>query len=268
MRALLCAAIVAAGATGARGVVEDLTYPPDLFQKQLGKGKPTFLLFFAPWCRHCTGALQLWEELAAAVDANPAAAAGLNIAKLDANENAIAGNDYEVTEFPSVRWVPQGSTQSSPYSKGMDIASLLVYLNDKLGTIVQPAPTKAPSGDGGASTEDRASRAERIKAFQQEHMATLQKIADEEGLDAAKDFLALHNMEDIIKVTTPDHLGQDGDGERDMLRKMAETRGVEGVREFLQGQGLDTGTINEVLKSVGLETTDAQQDPGYDEWDF
>ena len=49
---------------------------------------------------------------------------------------------------------------------------------------IHPCAGQGAAGD--ASKPSRAEKAERIKKFQQEHMGTLQKIADEEGLDAPK----------------------------------------------------------------------------------
>eukprot|EP01062_Namystynia_karyoxenos_P050799 TRINITY_DN3966_c0_g1_i1.p1 TRINITY_DN3966_c0_g1~~TRINITY_DN3966_c0_g1_i1.p1 ORF type:complete len:269 (+),score=128.37 TRINITY_DN3966_c0_g1_i1:66-872(+) len=258
--------LLAAAAPAAGRLAADLTFPPGLFQQRLGKAKDALVLFYAPWCKHCDPALKAWEDLAASVGADAAASAQLSIAVIDANENALAGNEYEVTEFPSVRWVPRDAARPSPYGEGIAIDKLLAYVNKQLGLNVQPkAGGEEPKADDWMS--DPAQRRERVRKFQEEHMHTLQKIADDEGLEAARNFLELHGMEKLIRVTTPDHLTKDGDAERDMLRKMGESKGVEHVRDFLQRQGLTGDTINDVLKSIGFDPEE-KQDPGFDDWDF
>eukprot|EP01065_Artemidia_motanka_P024725 TRINITY_DN2962_c0_g3_i1.p1 TRINITY_DN2962_c0_g3~~TRINITY_DN2962_c0_g3_i1.p1 ORF type:complete len:263 (+),score=80.66 TRINITY_DN2962_c0_g3_i1:102-890(+) len=260
------AAVVALAAVLAcEAAPTDLTFPPYKYRDELGKKKAAMVLFHAPWCKHCEPAAALWERLAASIAADAEASERVLVAAIDANENAMAGNDYEVVEYPSVRWVPRQTTHAQPYTGPMTIDGLLAFVNGKLSLNV-----KAVAGEDVPDLSwkrDPAARAKAIRKFQEEHLGTLQKIADEEGLEAAKVFLTKHGMEDIIKVTTPDQLAKDGTNERTLLRKMADTKGVESVREFLENQNLDASTIKDIMTAVGLEVPQ-KEEPKFDTFDF
>ena len=54
------------------------------------------------------------------------------VAEIDmtANEATLPGFDY--TGFPTMFWVPKGSTTPEPYSSGRDKASMRAFIDEKV----------------------------------------------------------------------------------------------------------------------------------------
>lgn len=91
-----------------------------------GKSSGVFLEVYAPWCGHCKKLIPVWEKLAAEFSGGD-----VIIAKCDGTENEIKGIDWK--GFPTLKWVPAGSSEVEDYSGGRDEDALISFVSGKLG---------------------------------------------------------------------------------------------------------------------------------------
>ncbi|KAK8828956.1 hypothetical protein WA538_000959 [Blastocystis sp. DL] len=61
-----------------------------------------FVKFYAPWCGHCKKLAPIWEDLADALEGE------VNVAQVDATENAILSDLYEIEGFPTLYFFENG----------------------------------------------------------------------------------------------------------------------------------------------------------------
>eukprot|EP00043_Microstomoeca_roanoka_P006347 m.62154 g.62154 ORF g.62154 m.62154 type:complete len:480 (-) comp13378_c0_seq1:209-1648(-) len=87
------------------------------------KDKDVFIEFYAPWCGHCKKLAPTWSQLADefADDDN------VVVAKLDATANDFP-SEFPVRGYPSIFWVPAGSTTPVKYEGGRELNDLVDYV--------------------------------------------------------------------------------------------------------------------------------------------
>ncbi|KAJ5101806.1 Protein disulfide-isomerase tigA [Penicillium alfredii] len=102
------------------------------FPKTIGGDKNVLVAFTAPWCGHCKSLAPTWETLATDFAREP----NVVIAKVDAeapNSRALA-KEQGITGYPTIKFIPKGSTEPEVYSGGRSEEALVEFLNTKTGT--------------------------------------------------------------------------------------------------------------------------------------
>lgn len=97
--------------------------------------KHHFVMFYAPWCGHCTRLKPTWEELAtklAASSGEPVA-----VAKVDCTVDTELCSKNDVTGYPTLKFFKVGAGESSKYRGPRDLASLQKFVADSLGVAVE-----------------------------------------------------------------------------------------------------------------------------------
>ncbi|EPY22551.1 protein disulfide-isomerase [Strigomonas culicis] len=74
------------------------------FAKYVQEKKPMFVLFYAPWCGHCKKLHPVFDKLAEAFEKED-----VLIAKLDATENDVDRELFEVKGFPTLYFIKNGA---------------------------------------------------------------------------------------------------------------------------------------------------------------
>ncbi|EGD76553.1 disulfide isomerase [Salpingoeca rosetta] len=94
------------------------------FDDVVVEDKDVFIEFYAPWCGHCKKLAPTWSELGDefADDDN------VVIAKIDATANDFPST-FPVRGYPSIFFVPAGSTTPKKYDGGRDVTHLVDYVN-------------------------------------------------------------------------------------------------------------------------------------------
>lgn len=52
---------------------------------------------------------------------------------MDANEHRELGTRFEVSGFPTLKFVPKGSKEPVAYEGGREVGALVAFMNDKAG---------------------------------------------------------------------------------------------------------------------------------------
>jgi len=111
----------------------------DDFDNVIGKDKPAFVEFFAPWCGHC----QKFEPDYEIVGNAFAKSNDVIIAKVDGDKNkALAGRF--ANGFPTLKFFPKGSIEPVSYEGSRDPSEIVDYINKQAGSRGR-LPGKAPS---------------------------------------------------------------------------------------------------------------------------
>jgi len=84
----------------------------DKFDTEVSK-KPHFIMFFAPWCRHCKNLAPSWQELAEKY--NKADEQKVVVAKVDCTIETDLCSSQNVTEYPTLKFFKSGADSSVMY---------------------------------------------------------------------------------------------------------------------------------------------------------
>merc|ERR1712113_454634 len=93
------------------------------FKKVVDGSRDIFIKYYAPWCGHCKAMAQDYIDLAAELP-------DVAIAEFDATANDNVNAKFEFTGFPTLFWVPKGTTVPVPYSSGRSKANMLEFINN------------------------------------------------------------------------------------------------------------------------------------------
>lgn len=108
------------------------------------------LMVSAPWCGYCKKIRPAFFRFARAVSANPAAAAVLEVAKMNGPTNEIRHKGFAVTHYPTIWFVRKGEKQPVVFSGRSTEEGFLEFVKkhatnpaDLEGIVTTPKP---PSG--------------------------------------------------------------------------------------------------------------------------
>ena len=86
---------------------------PTNFDKVVNGRKLALVELYAPWCGHCKTLTPEIKKLASAVAADPALAARVTIAKVNADEHRTLGERLEVRGFPTLKMFKRGEAPTA-----------------------------------------------------------------------------------------------------------------------------------------------------------
>lgn len=102
------------------------------FDKLYEEGQGSLVMFHAPWCGHCKALSPKFDEAAKAF-----ANEKVILAKFDADKYKKVPSEYDVSGYPTLKYIPADCTSSScaePYSGAREAADLVKFVNSKEGT--------------------------------------------------------------------------------------------------------------------------------------
>jgi len=101
----------------------------DSFDTDVAK-KPSFVMFFAPWCGHCKKLAPTWQELAEKY--NKAEEQEVVIAKVDCTVETALCSAQDVTGYPTLKFFKSLET-SEKHRGGRDLDSLVAFIDEQMG---------------------------------------------------------------------------------------------------------------------------------------
>lgn len=95
--------------------------------------KNVLVMFYAPWCGHCTSLKPVYAKLAVAFAGE---AATVEVVAVDADEDKEGAEPFGVEGFPTIVLLKKGQTvsQGIKYEGGRSLSAFVQYLNGELGT--------------------------------------------------------------------------------------------------------------------------------------
>lgn len=102
-------------------------YNPNNFKQQIEEMDGNFVMFYAPWCRHCTVFLPIWHELAELVNTKGSKFA---IAQVDCTLHHRLCHEYEITGYPTLLYFHKNIFIPMEYKGTRDLPSLTLFLSE------------------------------------------------------------------------------------------------------------------------------------------
>ncbi|CAH2040785.1 unnamed protein product, partial [Iphiclides podalirius] len=102
-------------------------YGPDNFKSQIEDMDGNFIMFYAPWCRHCTEFHPIWAELAELVNTKGSKFA---IAQVDCTKHPKLCHDNDITGYPSLLYYHRNSFSPVEFKGTRDLPSLTLFLSE------------------------------------------------------------------------------------------------------------------------------------------
>ncbi|XP_041968407.1 thioredoxin domain-containing protein 5 homolog [Aricia agestis] len=102
-------------------------YGPEDFKRQIEILDGNFIMFYAPWCRHCTEFYPTWSELGEHINSR-----GTNfaIARVDCTKHARLCHEVDITGYPTLLFFHKKSFTPIEYKGARDLPSLSHFLNE------------------------------------------------------------------------------------------------------------------------------------------
>ncbi|GLH07390.1 Thioredoxin domain-containing protein 5 homolog [Gryllus bimaculatus] len=107
-----------------------LVYSSDQFLTEVSK-QNHFVMFFAPWCGHCSRLSPTWDQLADKY--NSAEKNSVKIAKVDCTVETSLCSEQDVTGYPTLKLFKTGEDEGVKYRGTRDLASLTTFISEQLG---------------------------------------------------------------------------------------------------------------------------------------
>jgi len=89
-----------------------------------------FIMFYAPWCGHCSRLKPTWEELATNMQSD--SNRKVNIAQVDCTVETELCSTQDVTGYPTLKLFVKGSKEAVRYRGPRDLTSLLSFIDENL----------------------------------------------------------------------------------------------------------------------------------------
>ncbi|XP_037303108.1 thioredoxin domain-containing protein 5 homolog [Manduca sexta] len=102
-------------------------YNPSNFKYQIEEMDGNFIMFYAPWCRHCTEFHPTWSELAELVNTKDSKFA---IAQIDCTLHARLCHDNDITGYPTLLYFHKNTFTPVEYKGTRDLPSLTLFLSE------------------------------------------------------------------------------------------------------------------------------------------
>lgn len=98
------------------------------------------IAFYAPWCKICDSFFLKWDEVSLKLHDS-----GIIVAKADISENQVLRSLYEITRFPTIKYIRNGTTYSFFGKKDVETIIKFViysYMEDDCEFIVVNSPVE------------------------------------------------------------------------------------------------------------------------------
>ncbi|XP_049871027.1 thioredoxin domain-containing protein 5 homolog [Pectinophora gossypiella] len=102
-------------------------YGSDNFKQQIEEMDGNFIMFYAPWCRHCTDFHPIWMELAELVNTKNSKFA---IAQVDCTVHSKLCHENDITGYPTLLYFHKNSFLPVEYKGTRDLPSLTLFLSE------------------------------------------------------------------------------------------------------------------------------------------
>lgn len=102
-------------------------YGPDNFKQQIENMDGNFIMFYAPWCSHCTKFHPIWSELAELVNTKESKFA---IAQVDCTIYTKLCHENDITGYPTLLYFHKNSFSPVEYKGARDLPSLTLFLSE------------------------------------------------------------------------------------------------------------------------------------------
>ncbi|XP_063244147.1 thioredoxin domain-containing protein 5 homolog [Bacillus rossius redtenbacheri] len=127
-----------------------------------------FIMFYAPWCGHCSKLAPTWEELASTF--HKGSDPDVIIGKVDCTVETALCSENDVTGYPTLKFFKIGESEGVKFRGTRDVSSLTSFIYEQLGITPEEPEGKpdVPEPVGGLYelTEDSFSKhTERGKHF-------------------------------------------------------------------------------------------------------
>ncbi|XP_023945988.2 thioredoxin domain-containing protein 5 homolog [Bicyclus anynana] len=116
-------------------------YGPDNFKRQIADMDGNFIMFYAPWCRHCTEFHPIWSELAELVNTKDSRFA---IAQVDCTRHSKVCHENDITGYPTLLYFHKNSLSPVEYKGTRDLPSLTLFLSEAFTLKAEVADTEKP----------------------------------------------------------------------------------------------------------------------------
>ena len=108
---------------GPGGASDVITATDATFEEVIQSSDVVVMVFYAPWCGHCTRMVPAWEELAKDAESD------VTIAKLDCDAHRDLGSEYGVRGFPTNKFFPAGEDKSAQdFNGARDVNSFKSFI--------------------------------------------------------------------------------------------------------------------------------------------
>ncbi|XP_073952179.1 thioredoxin domain-containing protein 5 homolog [Choristoneura fumiferana] len=124
------------------GTVYD--YDAETFEQQIKEMDGNFIMFYAPWCRHCTNFQPMWTELAELVNTKESRFA---IAQVDCTRHSRLCHDNAITGYPTLLYYHKNSLLPVEYKGLRDLPSLTLFLSEVFNTKTEDPDSKLPKSE-------------------------------------------------------------------------------------------------------------------------
>ncbi|CAH1635823.1 unnamed protein product [Spodoptera littoralis] len=102
-------------------------YNANNFKIQIEEMDGNFIMFYAPWCRHCTEFHPIWAELAELVNTKDSKFA---IAQVDCTIHFKLCNENDITGYPTLLYYHKNTFSPVEYKGTRDLPSLTLFLSE------------------------------------------------------------------------------------------------------------------------------------------
>ncbi|XP_053605167.1 thioredoxin domain-containing protein 5 homolog [Plodia interpunctella] len=102
-------------------------YDSNNFKQRIEEMDGNFILFYAPWCSHCTSFYPIWQELAELVNSKGSKFA---IAQVDCTMHPKLCNDNDITGYPTLLYFHKNTFTPVEFQGTRDLPSLTLFLSD------------------------------------------------------------------------------------------------------------------------------------------
>ncbi|KAL3693310.1 hypothetical protein R1sor_006961 [Riccia sorocarpa] len=99
------------------------------FETSVSK-KPTFVLFYAPWCSHCQQLEHTWKDLACRL---PKGGFDVQLAQIDAEKYGDVAEKYKVVKYPTLIFFKSGKPTEN-HTGARDVDSLMTFIDENYKT--------------------------------------------------------------------------------------------------------------------------------------
>lgn len=107
-------------------------YSANNFKERVEQLDGNFIMFYAPWCRHCTEFHPIWQELAKLVNTRDSKFA---IAQVDCTLHFKLCHENDITGYPTLLYFHKNLfTHSVEYKGTRDLPSLTIFLSEVFTT--------------------------------------------------------------------------------------------------------------------------------------
>ncbi|XP_038221752.1 thioredoxin domain-containing protein 5 homolog [Zerene cesonia] len=102
-------------------------YDPEMFKLQIQEMDGNFIMFYAPWCRHCTEFEPIWTELGELINTE---GSRFVIAQMDCTKYPKLCHENDITGYPTLLYFPKNSFSPIEYKGTRDLPSLTLFLSE------------------------------------------------------------------------------------------------------------------------------------------